>query len=63
MLSDYIDKNALKTDHVIRLPEAAVTCPECGTLRGPDEILFIRDMGWCRGCSDVPAIYRKEGRR
>ena len=60
MLTDIIDRDRLKADHMITLPPASVTCPECGTLRGPDEILFIRDLGWCRNCSSTPAIYRKE---
>jgi hypothetical protein len=62
MLSDIIDREALKEDHMIKLPPAQITCPECGTIRGADEIKFIAQMGWCRNCSDVPAIYRKEVR-
>jgi hypothetical protein len=59
-IADKVDQNALRESHVLRLPEATVTCPECGTLRGPDEIRFIADMGWCRSCSDLPAYVRKQ---
>lgn len=62
MLSEIIDRDALKDHGILRLPPAGVTCPECGTLRGPEEIRFISDMGWCHACSGVPAIYRKEAR-
>ena len=53
-----IDRRVLR-EALISLPPAQITCPECGTLRGPDEILFIRDLGWCRACAEVPAYIRK----
>ena len=60
MITDIIDKEALQNHGILRLPSCVITCPECGTLRGPEEIHFIKMLGYCEYCSGIPAIVRKE---
>ena len=60
MLIEMIDREALRKEGILKLPKAAVTCPECGTIRDISEVHFIGIMGYCENCSAVPAIIRKK---
>ena len=56
---DIVDEDALKHGHLLKLPPFRMLCPECGERQEIRDLHFIKSVGYCRHCSDIPAIVRK----
>lgn len=52
-------KQTLRENDLLVMPEAGVTCPECGKWHHASEIAFVVDIGFCRNCALLEPAVRK----